>query len=385
MARRRGGVQQDRQLRRSASSLAPSTNPQAARSVSVTTPATHTATTETANAAASTTWFSVAATGAARIIGVVVAQVTVVAACLSYFGWVRQRALYEYFGVNSSALGLSTIDYLQNTPSFAIPMLIYVGLIGLVVLGTATWVTGPLTRHSRLSGLVITMLIVVGLAGCVLGLLAIQGCNVLHAAKPLQPLELGIGLLMLIAAAELASRTFRRAPVCPFTGTCDLQRCEPSDASDRPREAVSCDNVRPPVNGHAPVLSPTAMASTLVVIASTVAWSWSLYAEFSGIDGARNIEATLGQRQAVAVYSVDRLAFTGSGIKPIDLTTAKSLYKVRYDGLRLLTVAANGDLFLLPKNWSKGRDPVIVIRPGDTIRLDLVAAPPSSPQPAHQP
>jgi hypothetical protein len=37
---------------------------------------------------------------------------------------------------------------------------------------------------------------------------------------------------------------------CPFRGTSDLQGCDPGDARWAAREAVTCGDVRPPVNGH---------------------------------------------------------------------------------------------------------------------------------------
>jgi hypothetical protein len=254
---------------------------------------------------------------------------------LSYFGWVRTHALFNYFGIDSRVLGLSTTDYLQSTFSLAIPVLIYGGLIGLVLIGGAVLLADPVARRPRLALSVTVLIGVLGSAFCVLGVLAIRGYNELRLTAALEPLELGLGLLLLIGAARLAARSFARAPA----------------------------------------LSTAALATTLAVVACTVAWSWSLYASYVGVSGARELQDGLAQEQAISVTSVNRLALTGHGIVPVDLSGAGSIYKVRYDGLRLLAVGANGDLFLLPKNWLKGRDPVIVLKMNDNIRIDVVAPP----------
>jgi hypothetical protein len=47
----------------------------------------------------------------------VVAPVTVVSALLLYFGYASTRSMYEYFGIDVDAVGLSTQDYLSGCPS----------------------------------------------------------------------------------------------------------------------------------------------------------------------------------------------------------------------------------------------------------------------------
>ena len=44
-------------------------------------------------------------------------------------------------------------------------------------------------------------------------------------------------------------------------------------------------------------------------------------------------------------------------------------------GLRLLTGTSDGTMYLLPRQWRHGIDPVYVLPPGAPIRLEIVATP----------
>src|SRR5215510_12251894 len=49
----------------------------------------------------------------------VVGPVTVLAALLYYFGWVRTAALFDYFGIDQRLLGYTTQDYLARSAGVA--------------------------------------------------------------------------------------------------------------------------------------------------------------------------------------------------------------------------------------------------------------------------
>ena len=51
----------------------------------------------------------------ARLVGAIVAPTTLVTSLLFYFGWSRAYWFYDYFGVNSTMLGLTTQDYVQQS------------------------------------------------------------------------------------------------------------------------------------------------------------------------------------------------------------------------------------------------------------------------------
>ncbi|MDQ1250270.1 MAG: hypothetical protein QG597_4649 [Actinomycetota bacterium] len=279
-------------------------------------------------------WLQLSSGRIGQILGVMLAQSAVFAALLSYFGGVRTHALYDYFGVDAKALGLSTGDNLQQAFNLAVPLLLYGGLAILVVIQGATMIAIPIGRRPRLATALAVVMATIGGMVVVLGLVAMRGWNIFGLPTVVLPLGIGAGLSLIIGAVRLAAR----------------------------------------VSPTVPALSSSMLATMLGVVAGSIVWSWSQYAWDVGQDGGRTISETLVQRQAVALYSTKHLALWGHGIQLVDLTQTGSVYPVRYDGLRLLTVAANGDLYLLPKNWIKGVDPVIVIRPTETTRVEIVAS-----------
>jgi hypothetical protein len=76
-----------------------------------------------------------------RLLGTVVAPTTLLTSLLFYFGWSHAYYFYDYFGVNSTLLGLTTRDYVQKAvDGLFIPMM--------VVAASGSWPCGP-TRCSR--------------------------------------------------------------------------------------------------------------------------------------------------------------------------------------------------------------------------------------------
>ena len=70
----------------------------------------------------------------ARIVGTIVAPTTLLTSVLFYFGWVHAYNFFDYFGVNSTVLGLTTQDYLMRSlDGLFVPMTVVacVGLLGL--------------------------------------------------------------------------------------------------------------------------------------------------------------------------------------------------------------------------------------------------------------
>ncbi len=51
----------------------------------------------------------------ARLVAAVVAPTTLLTSLLFYFGWSRAYWFYDYFGVHSTLLGLTTQDYVQQS------------------------------------------------------------------------------------------------------------------------------------------------------------------------------------------------------------------------------------------------------------------------------
>ena len=73
---------------------------------------------------------------AAGVVGQVLVPMGAITGVLYYFGYVRERALYSYFGVPVGSLDLTTTDYvLRSTQALFTPLasLLVVTLIALLV------------------------------------------------------------------------------------------------------------------------------------------------------------------------------------------------------------------------------------------------------------
>jgi hypothetical protein len=69
-----------------------------------------------------------------RILGTIVAPTTLLTSVLFYFGWMHAYWFFDYFGVNSTVLGLTTQDYLMRAlDGLWVPMTVVAGA-GLLVL-----------------------------------------------------------------------------------------------------------------------------------------------------------------------------------------------------------------------------------------------------------
>jgi hypothetical protein len=134
-----------------------------------------------------------------QTVGSVVAPTTLVTALLYYFGWARATATYDHFGIDQSALGFSTQDYVLHSTNSAFRPLSLVLLLGLLAgwlqlrlvrtleSRTPAWLL-PLVAHSARG---------VGLLLLLIGLLGRYGPLVYNVTFPVVPLSLATGVLLL--------------------------------------------------------------------------------------------------------------------------------------------------------------------------------------------
>ena len=58
-----------------------------------------------------------------RVVGAIVAPITVLTALMFYFGWVYTNALFQHFGIEAPVLEFSNQDYiLRNAQALYIPI-----------------------------------------------------------------------------------------------------------------------------------------------------------------------------------------------------------------------------------------------------------------------
>jgi hypothetical protein len=83
------------------------------------------------------------------LLGTIVAPTTLLTSLLFYFGWSHAYRFYDYFGVNSTLLDLTTQDYLMRAlDGLFVPMTV-VALAGLVALWGHTALRARLAAGSR--------------------------------------------------------------------------------------------------------------------------------------------------------------------------------------------------------------------------------------------
>jgi uncharacterized membrane protein len=115
------------------------------------------------------------------------------------------------------------------------------------------------------------------------------------------------------------------------------------------------------------------MNQWLVVIMLDIAllfWTVSVYANTSGQRAGADFVSNLGAQPSVVVYSTNSLSLSASGVVVARLTGPGNQYHYRYSNLKLL-LYSNGEYFLIPGNWKKGRDPAFLLKANDNIRIEF--------------
>src|SRR5215213_3404346 len=111
----------------------------------------------------------------ARILGTIVAPTTLLTSVLFYFGWMHAYHFFDYFGVNSTVLGLTTQDYLMRSlDGLFVPMTV-VACAGLLVLWGHAVLRARLADGSRpwVLRVFVPAMATVGLLLTVCGLLSV--------------------------------------------------------------------------------------------------------------------------------------------------------------------------------------------------------------------
>ncbi|MFI5841365.1 hypothetical protein ACIA8K_16845 [Catenuloplanes sp. NPDC051500] len=277
-----------------------------------------------------------------RMAGSVATQSALISAILYYFGTIRLRATFDYFGVDASALGFSVADNLIHSVNAAFQPLILAGLVALPALTLHRRIVVPVLRQAagaRRTRCIRRLSLIFRTAG-VLGCLVVLA-GLLDRGDIGQPL--GIALPLILAASVA------------LVGYGHLLM----DRPEQPEEAAI------PARLRSLVLAVLAVAGLL--------WATGLYAQRIGRDYALYLAANLDARPQVVLYAAERLAIAGTGVESQDLGPQAGRYRIRYWNLRLLA-QRNDMLLLLPETWSPGTGPVYVIPAADT-RLDLTVPP----------
>jgi hypothetical protein len=275
-----------------------------------------------------------------EFVGLVAAPTTVVTALAFFFGWTETNARALYFGIDASALGFSTKDYLvRSADALFVPLAALLVLALLVVL-LHTVVTRDAAggRRHALRAAALTA-VVVGVVLFTIGVAAV------FAPLPFSPHYLfpsassGLGVALVAYGLHL------------------LGRLSPSghwlSPSSRPGLVVA-----------------GTLAGLLIVLSAF--WTASEYAKALGRGRAEDLAAALDSRPRVAVFAPRRLLIAGPGVTEEQLSARDAAYRYRYAGLRLL-VRSGGKYFLLPKDWSTSAGAAIVLPDSAALRFEFRA------------
>lgn len=286
----------------------------------------------------------------ARILGSVVAPTTLVTALLYYFGWNWSWYFFGYFGVNSTAIGLGTVDYLiRSADALYIPVAV-LAIVSLLALWGNSLLLPRIAsrRHWRMHARIVWGIASSGCAlatACVLLTYATRATPSVVTALP--PIGFGAGVLIIAYAIHL-----RRV----IAGT--RRRGGAASTGKAPADTAS---------GWA---RATEWAIVFALVAASLFAAATDYSAAVGQSRAQQVAAELPDQPTVVLYSKDSLSITQPGVTQRRCRDPQAAYRYRYDGLTLM-LESSGKYVLVPRVWTRGGAAAILLPESDTTRLEF--------------
>jgi hypothetical protein len=292
----------------------------------------------------------------ARILGTIVAPTTLLTSVLYIFGWRHAYYFFDYFGVNSTVLGLTTQDYfMRSLDGLFVPMTV-VACAGLLVLWGHMVLRARIMAGSRPQALrtLVPVVVAVGLVLAVAGLSSVFIVQETVLDRFLYgtaaPVSLALGVLLLTYAVSLWRL---------------VNAEEVAGRAARPAWVAVAE-----------------WAAVFVLVGLSLYWAASNYSVAVGNGRAHEQVATLARQPAVAVYSRQSLSLSAPGVRETRCRDPEASYRFRYDGLKLILQSGNQYVFL-PAKWSPADGVAILLPRSDSLRLEFFPA--SSRRPAQHP
>lgn len=270
----------------------------------------------------------------------VLAPAGVVTAVLYYFGYVREQALFAYFGVDLGSVGFSTTDYLVRSAGTVFLPLAVVLVAGVAAVFAHNLLGYLLGRASPRWRRVVWITVgVLALGLLVMGVVGLRNRTDPAFSSLAYPLALGSGAVLVEYVVETGWAR-KTAPPQVLTLL----------AANRTVRRV--------------------LLAALLLVAAF--WATADVARQRGLVAARAIEVSLPLQPQAIVYGRDRLQITGPGVSLERLDAAGAAFAFRYNGLRTL-VHSNGHWFLLPAGWTRDNGASVIMLPDSPtgIRVDL--------------
>ncbi|MDQ7907603.1 hypothetical protein RB614_24075 [Phytohabitans sp. ZYX-F-186] len=286
----------------------------------------------------------------ARILGAIISPTTVLTALFYYFGWMFSYWFFDYFGVNSTLLGLTTSDYLiRSVDGLFVPMTV-LGCFGLVALWGHRILRARITATVRpgVARVGIPVLAGAGLALVVAGLVSVFTATVLDRYVAAAPLSLAGGVLLLKYVVSL--RRILPRPAAPPAG----------EAGDtRPSGAAWA--------------AAAEWAAVLVLVGASLFWAATDYSGAVGRTRACQFAQELPTYPTAVLYSERSLNLHAAGVHETRCPDTDAAYRFRYDGLKLMLQSSNQYLFL-PEQWTPDDGVAILLPRAESLRLEFTPA-----------
>lgn len=279
-----------------------------------------------------------------KIAGSIVAPTTLLTGLLFYFGWSHAYWFFNYFGVNSTMLGLVTKDYLMRSiDGLFVPLTVITSIVLLAFWGHKLLHTRLVAgSRARVLRVFTPATAITGLVLFTIGLWGVFAQTVFEIYLAVSPFSLASGVLLLVYASHLQQATKAR--------------------HEKPR-------------GHnaAPEWSAVVeWAGVFVLVGLSLFWAVNDYSAAVGISRARTLESQLGTYPSAVVYSAQSLSLKAPGVREVACQNSDAAYRFRYDGLKL--VLQSGDqYFFLPQDWSPADGVAIVMPRNDSLRLEFTS------------
>lgn len=268
--------------------------------------------------------------------GLIIAATTLISALAFYFGWAITASKVAYFGIDSSALGFSTQDYiLRSTDALFVPLgaVIVLALAALTLQAAVMRALADarrarvLRRIARGGVAVGAVVLAIGLWGAVEPLPVSLG-DLFTAASP------GVGIAVLAYCLHVVALVDAKGA---------------QGVTTRPRLGVIL---------------------VCLLVGLSAFWTIAVFAAELGRERGRTLGANLDERPAVTVFSPKALHLADAGATERRLTGSDSAYRYRYSGLRLI-FRADDRYFLVADDWCPSTGTAIVLTDDPSLRFDF--------------
>ncbi|MPZ62166.1 MAG: hypothetical protein GEU93_12900 [Propionibacteriales bacterium] len=274
-----------------------------------------------------------------RLAAEIVAPTTLLTALLFYFGWSHAYWFFDYFGVSSTVLGLTTQDYLMRAVDGLFVPLIVLAVGALLVIWTAAVLPAhvDLGLRARFGRVAVRAFATAGLVLVTNGLSRILWSTPFNQGLAVAPLCLGFGVVFLMYAVRLWRRT----------------------------HAITSSARKPDR------LPFTEWAAAFVLVALSLFWAANDYSAAVGTSRAKEFVRGLPDYPRAIVFSEQSLNMDAPGVREVRCQGAESGYAFRYDGL-VLMLHADDQYVLLPEQWTPASGSAIILPRNDSLRLEFL-------------